>query len=108
MAWKFVVESYVDDIFGGAKTKSQALQLKNEIIRTGIVTSARANFEKCHGPCQRLKILGMLYDAKNKRCTLQPEKITKYLRRIKKFYSKSRQRLKNSRVWLEIWFRQVM
>ena len=83
-----MVESYVDDIFGGAKTKSQALQLKNEIIRTGLVTSARANFEKCHGPCQRLKILGMLYDAKNKRCTLPPEKITKYLRRIDKILLK--------------------
>ena len=71
--WDFVIESYVDDIFGGAETKKQASQLKAEIIRTGIVTSARANFEKCRGPTEFLKILGMMYDAmiKNALCQLK-------------------------------------
>ena len=29
---KFVIESYVDDIFGGSETKRGAFQLKTEII----------------------------------------------------------------------------
>ena len=63
-------------------TQKQAYQLKTEVLRTGIVTSARANFKKCHGPTQLLKILGMMYDAINKRCFLPDKKVTKYLNRI--------------------------
>ena len=78
----FVIESYVDDIFGDAKTKNQASQLKAEIIRTGIVTSALANFIKCYGPTQLLKILGMMYDAIHKKIFLPSKKVAKYLNRI--------------------------
>ena len=66
----------------------QALQLKIEVIRTGIVTSARANFTKCKGPAQRLKILGMMYDAISKNCSLPPEKVSKYMNRIDEMLSK--------------------
>ena len=100
-----MIKSYVDDIFGGALTKSQAAQLKNEIIRTGIVTSARANFTKCHGPAQRLKILGMMYDAVAKKCSLPSKKISKYINRIneillkKQTSSKELERLVGNLVW---------
>ena len=62
-AWHFVVENYVDDIFGGAHQKEQTRKLKNEIIAAGLATTAVANLEKCHGPSQKLTILGMTFDA---------------------------------------------
>ena len=37
------MESYVDDIFGGAATKEETLELKTQIIATGLVTTAVAN-----------------------------------------------------------------
>ena len=113
----FAIESYVDDIFGGADTKSQASQLKIEVIRTGIVTSARANFEKCLGPAQCLKILGMMYDAITKRCFLPPGKILKYITRIneilrrKEASSKEFERLVGNLVWasyVEPWGRPFL
>ena len=72
----------MDDIFGGASTYDQTLQLKNEIIATGKATTARANRSKCHGPSQKLKILGMMYDAVAKRCSLPQPTIEKYIRKI--------------------------
>ena len=72
----------MDDIFGGASTYEQTLQLKTEIIATGLATSARANPTKCHGPSPKLKILGMMYDAVAKRCTLPPAKVEQYICRI--------------------------
>ena len=72
----------MDDIFGGASTYDQTLQLKNEIIATGQVTTARANKSKCHGPSQKLKILGMMYDAVAKRCSLPQPTIERYICRI--------------------------
>ena len=80
--FKFALESYVDDIFGGASTYDQTLQLKNEIIATGQATTAKANRSKCHGPSQKLKILGMMYDATAKRCTLPQPTIERYISRI--------------------------
>ena len=82
VTWQFAPESYVDDIFGGASTYNQTLQLKTEIIRTGLITTAKANLKKCHGPSQRLKILGMIYDAKAKHCSLPQTKVDKYISRI--------------------------
>ena len=72
----------MDDIFGGTSTYDQTLQLKNEIIATGQATTARANKSKFHGPSQKLKILGMMYDAVAKRCTLPQPTIEKYISRI--------------------------
>ena len=68
----------MDDIFGGANSKSETLELKNQIISTGLVTTAIANLEKCHGPAQRLTILGTLYDAIKRTVTLPPKKQEKY------------------------------
>ena len=86
-------------------------------MRTGIVTSARANFEKCHGPTQRLKILGMMYDAVNKKCSLPTKKVEKYLTRIyemlatKYTSSKELERLVGNLVWasyVEPWGRPFL
>ena len=68
--------------FGGAASYNQALQLKTEIIRTGYVTTARANLDKCHGPSQRLQILGIIYDASTKTCSLPQKEVNKYIGRI--------------------------
>ena len=46
------------------------------------MTSARVNFTKCQGPSQLLKILGMMYDAVHRKCSLPPKKVAKYLSRI--------------------------
>ena len=72
------MESYVDDIFGGAATKEKTMELKNQIIATGLVTTAVANLAKCHGPTRRLTILGTMYDAIQKKVTLPPKKRIKY------------------------------
>ena len=61
--WTFVIESYVDDIFGGAYDKINTAELKDRVIRTGVATTAVPNLGKCHGPSQLLVILGMLFDA---------------------------------------------
>ena len=79
MPWKFVIKSYVDDIFGGASTKEQTRELKNEIIATGLLTTAIPNLEKCHGPSQQLTILGTMFDALKRTVTLPPKKTTKIL-----------------------------
>ena len=81
--WPFVIRSYVDDIFGGAHEKEQARKLKNEIIATGLATTAIANLDKCHGPAQNLSILGMTFDAITKRITLPSKKQQKYLSKLR-------------------------
>ena len=68
----FCWASYVDDIFGDVNSQKQALELETEIIRTLIVTSARANFVKCHGQTHRLKILHTTQLIKN--ALYHPEK----------------------------------
>ena len=74
----------MDDIFGGASTKEQARELKNQIIKTGLLTTAVANLEKCHGPSQLLTILGTLFDAQKQRVSLPSKKQKKYCRAIRK------------------------
>ena len=72
----------MDDIFGGASTYEHTQRLKMEVIATGQITTARANLSKCLGPSQILKILGMMYDAVAKQCSLPQPKIEKYICRI--------------------------
>ena len=72
----------MDDIFGGASTYDRTNRLKTEVIATGEVTTARANQSKCHGPAQKLKLLGMMYDAVAKQCSLPRPKADKYIGRI--------------------------
>ena len=105
VTWNFALESYVDDVFGGACTYDNALKLKTEIINTGKITTAKVNIKKCHGPSQRLQILGMIYDAKQKRCTLPHAKVSKYTARInavlsaRKITSKECEKLVGNLVW---------
>ena len=80
--WKFVIKSYVDDIFGGSSTKEQTRTLKNEIIATGLLTTAIPNLEKCHGPAQELTILGTYFNALKRTVTLPPKKQQKYCQTI--------------------------
>lgn len=72
----------MDDIFGGASTYDQTKRLKTEVIATGQITTARPNLSKCHGPAQKLKLLGMMYDAVAKQCSLPRPKADKYICRI--------------------------
>ena len=51
----FILESYVDDMFGGAQTKKQAAELMRQLILTGKITTAVINFSKCHGS-SRVKV----------------------------------------------------
>ena len=76
--WDFELESYVDDIFGGANTKENAKELKEALIAVGELTSTKMNLKKCHGPATSLTILGMLFDSAKQNCRLCPKKTIKY------------------------------
>ena len=54
VAWDFALESYVDDIFGGAATFEQTLKLKNEIIAT-VCDNCKSKSEKVSRPMSRIK-----------------------------------------------------
>ena len=86
--WYFVIKSYVDDIFGGALTYENALKLKKHFNCGEILTTAKMNRLKCHGPARQLAILGMLFDSVNKRCTMTHKKRQKYIARLKKSLEK--------------------
>ena len=77
-----MIESYVDDIFGGAHDKTHAECLKNQLIGTGLMTTAIPNLKKCHGPSQKLAILGMTFDAVEKKVSLPKSKQLKYLTKL--------------------------
>ena len=79
-----MIESYVDDIFGGAYDKINTAELKDRVIRTGVATTAVPNLDKCHGPSQLLVILGMLFDAIKRNISLPPKKQSKYLQKLNK------------------------
>ena len=99
------MESYVDDIFGGAATKERTNELKNQIIATGLVTTSVPNLTKCHGPSRRLTILGTMFDAHQKMVSLPPKKQVKYRDTLKlilnrgKATSKELERLVGYLVW---------
>ena len=84
----FVLESYVDDIFGGADTKANAALLKNQLIALGKLTSTIMNLEKCQGPATVMTILGFLYDACMRRVSLPEKKRLKYLQRLRSLLAK--------------------
>ena len=81
-----MIESYVDDNFGGAKEKHHAECLK-QLIETGVLSTAIPNFEKCHGPTQKLAILGMTFVAVLKKVSLPEPKQQKYLYKIHEILS---------------------
>ena len=70
----------MDDIFGGAHEKNHAECLKDQLISTGLMTSAIPNLQKCHGSSQKLTILGMMFDAINKKVTLPETRKLKYVK----------------------------
>ena len=76
------LESYVDDVFGGANTKEQAGIIFSEIISVGLLTTAVINKSKCHGPCQIIDVLGLRYNAIKRRVNLPPPKQEKYLQKL--------------------------
>ena len=57
----FVLESYVDDIFGGAGTFEQALDLKNRLTSIDFLTTAVMNPIKGKGPAQCLVTVFFFY-----------------------------------------------
>ena len=57
-------------------------ELKNQIIATGIATTAIPNLTKCHGPAQKLSILGMMFVAVQKKISLPAKKQQKYVRKL--------------------------
>ena len=61
-AGRFQLESYVDDIFGGALSKAVGMNLKNQLIKVGKLTTAVMNTVKCEGPAQSLVVIGHLYN----------------------------------------------
>ena len=85
-----VLESYVDDVFGGADSKSHAADLIAQLIAVGKVTTAVMNLLKCKGPARVMEILGQLFDAGTRKVTLPPGKRTKYLGKVREVLAATR------------------
>ena len=87
-----ILESYVDDFFGGPKTskagididKRKAGKLFDQLIAVGELTGTKLNSKKCCPPARRMVILGFLYDAIAKRCILSTKTQNKYITRVNK------------------------
>ena len=77
------MESYVDDIFGGAGSEVQGKRLIKQIISVGKLTTAVMNLLKCEGPAQALDILGLRYNAVLRHVTLTESKKVKYLCKLR-------------------------
>ena len=82
-AGKFQLESYVDDVFGGAISLALAENLKSQLIAVGKLTTAVMNLLKCKGPSQILPILGHQYDALSRSVNLSSQKQQKYLTKLR-------------------------
>ena len=83
----FQLESYVDDVFGGAVSQDSGGHLKRQLVNTGELTTAVMNRPKCRGPAQSLAILGHQYNALLQRVNLPETKQQKYLGRIREVLS---------------------
>ena len=55
-----VLGSYVDDAFGGARSKDRSLSMIDYIIQAGRATATHFNIPKTRGPATRLVVLGLL------------------------------------------------
>ena len=86
-AGRFQLESYVDDIFGGALSKAVGMNLKNQLIKVGKLTTAVMNTVKCEGPAQSLVVIGHLYNALSRTVSLPPRKQQKYLAKLRSVLS---------------------
>ena len=79
---QFQLESYVDDVFGGAISETLAAHLKNQLIAVGKLTTAVMNLDKCKGPSQSLCILGHQYNAQSRAVNLPLAKQQKYIAKL--------------------------
>ena len=78
-----MLESYVDDVFGGADSQVHGAYLKAQLVKVGKLTTAVMNPLKCKGPSQVLDILGFCFDAVLRRVNLPKKKQIKYRRAIR-------------------------
>ena len=83
VTYYFVLESYVDDVFGGATEEAHGLSLIQQLIAVGKLTTAVMNLLKCEGPAQELDILGLRYHAILRRVTITAGKQVKYLSKLR-------------------------
>ena len=77
-----VLGSYVDDAFGGARSKDRSLSMIHLIIQAGRATATYFNIPKTRGPATRLVVLGLLFCSITRSCRVGADKLSKYLTRI--------------------------
>ena len=77
-------------MFGGADSKAQANDLKNQLITVGRLTTAEMNLAKCKGPAQSLGILGHQYNSRTQSVNLPQEKQQKYLTKLRSVLASER------------------
>ena len=79
----FILESYVDNVIGGTRSKAQGAKLIKQLILVGKLTTAVMNLLKCEGPAQVLDVLGLRYHAVLRRVTITESKRVKYLSKLR-------------------------
>lgn len=79
----FILKSYIDDVFGGTRSKAQGAKLIKLLILVGRLTTAVMNPLKCEGPAQVLDVLGLRYNAVLRRVTITESKRVKYLSKLR-------------------------
>ena len=79
----FILKSYIDDVFGGTRSKAQGVKLIKLLILVGKLTTAVMNPLKCEGPAQVLDVLGLRYSAVLRRVTITEAKRGKYLSKLR-------------------------
>ena len=77
-----VLGSYVDDGFGGARTREHTQVMIDCLFEAGRATFTRFNAAKTRGPARSMVILGLLYCSVTQSCRLGEKKKSKYLSRI--------------------------
>ena len=85
-----VLDSYVDDGFGGDNAYSIAQALISFITKAGKRYGTLVNVAKTCGPAIAMVILGLLYHSRRKICSLDPEKVTKYSAHISQLLTQDR------------------
>ena len=85
-----MLDSYVDDGFGGDNAYSIAQALINFITKAGKRYGTLVNVAKTCGPAIAMVILGLLYHSRRKICSLDPKKVTKYSAHISQLLTQDR------------------
>ena len=81
--------SYVDDAFGGTLQPASSQAFIDFITNMGARHGAEVNSKKTEGPAYSMVILGLLYNARLRICSLDPAKVVKYSFRIHSNLSRS-------------------